>query len=87
MAVVEVTWEDDFADGAIILILKQFRNPKTVYQYAAIKIKGLWFITGNHYNGSTSGLYPAQLLDWLLKGMDPQHPPRIFWAPEVIELD
>lgn len=86
MAVVEVTFEDEFADGAVLVIEKQFWNHDTVYSYAAIKEGGKWYITGNT-GRQVRGYTTDDLIAWLLRGWDPDHPPRIYWAPQVVELE
>lgn len=85
MAVAEVTFEDEFADGAVLVIEKKFRSGNTLYSYAAIKAGGFWYVTGRGIS-SGRGLSTRAFIEFLLAGWDHEHPPRIFWAPKVFEL-
>jgi hypothetical protein len=45
-AALELLPADDYTDGALLLIEKQFTDTGAVYSYAAVKGGGLWYCTG-----------------------------------------
>jgi hypothetical protein len=81
MARVVVGFDDEFGDGALLVIQKRFNSHDTVYEYPVLKVNGLWRVPG-----VTGPLNTTEFLTWICQGMDINNPPRIFWAPTLEEL-
>jgi hypothetical protein len=65
---------DDFEDGQILQFPKRLPNSRKdqgfeTYQYAALKVKGAWYLTGARAERTaTSPLQWADLVIWLIEG-------------------
>lgn len=77
--------DDEFEDGAVLLIEKAFSPAADkYYRYAAVKTKGLWYVTGRTNNGQ--GMAPGDFIQWLLTGSRLMPMPRLYWAKTVYEI-
>jgi hypothetical protein len=72
--------DDEFDDGALLQIQKQFSPGGYVYTYGAQKAHRAWYITGQEGSFSTT-----EFVAWLSRGRNAPAP-RIFWAKTVYEI-
>ena len=78
--------EDEFDDGALLMILKKFSDGGTTYRYAAIKIGDRWQVTGAAQSPlSRKGMSSMEFVNFLSTGRATK-PPQIFWAKTVYEI-
>jgi len=77
--------DDEFDDGTILKIEKAFnlRGDKW-YNYAAIKVKGRWFVTGHQFY--PGGMTTGEFIDWMTRGSKLMPAPRVYWAKTVYEI-
>jgi hypothetical protein len=64
---------DDFEDGQVLTFPKRLPNAKKdegfqTYQYAALKVKGQWYLTGMRNNVTKWNASWADLIIWLIEG-------------------
>lgn len=62
--------EDTFSNGTVLKFKKQFEGRGSVkYNYAAIKVNGLWYTTGHNLR-TPKGITWEELIDWMGEGVN-----------------
>lgn len=70
--------EDRFYDGAVLVFDRVF--DRTTYHYAAVRAKGLWYVTGPTSSGKARTW--DELTEWLASGT----PAELFEVTEAVEV-
>ena len=73
--------EDEFADEALLLVRKSFTPTGYTYTYGALKMNGLWHVTGKN---APREMTTHEFITWLCQGRDPFV--QLFWAKTVHEI-